>query len=151
MSSGPNLSLSTPIPSSDFLGPLSWRLPSLRNTRPSSRPETGAQHISWSQGRSISRSPPRRPWLVTGAFFLSTLSTYFSDVVHYSGTECSFSLLSFTSVPPDSVLDIALELNSYFEWPSLYLFEYFLLVSKTHKTSLLMGIWAPMNLGICLC
>ena len=108
MSSGPNLSLSTPIPSSNFLGLLSWRLPSLRNTWPTSRPETRAQHISWSQGRSISRSPPRRPWLVTGAFFLSSLSTYFSDVVHYSGTECSSSLLSFTSVPPDSVLDTLL-------------------------------------------
>jgi len=26
--------------------PLSWRLPLLQNTRPTSRPETGAQHIS---------------------------------------------------------------------------------------------------------
>jgi len=112
MSSGPNLSLSTPTPSSDFLGPLSWQLPSLRNMRPTSRSETGAQHISWSQGRSISRSLPRHPWLVTRAFFLSSLSTYFSDVVHYSGTECSFSLLSFTSVPPDSILDnISMNIN----------------------------------------
>jgi len=38
------------------------------------------------------------------------LSTFSSDVVPYSGTECSFSLLSFTSVPPDSILDIELEL-----------------------------------------
>jgi len=70
-----------------------------------SRPETGAQHISWSQGRSTSCSPPWCPCLVTGAFFLSSLSASFSDVVHYSGTECSFSLLSLTSVPPSSVLD----------------------------------------------
>jgi len=115
MSSGPNPSLSTPTPSLDSLGPLSWRLLLLRNTRPTSRLETGAQHISWSQGRSISCSPSRRPCLAARAFFLSSLSTSFSDVVPYSGTECNFYLLSFTSIPPDSVLDTPQQ-NSYTEW-----------------------------------
>jgi len=31
---------------------------------------------------------------------------------------------------------------------SLYFFEYSLLISKTHKTSLSMGIQAPTDLGI---
>jgi len=99
MSSRPNLTLSTLDPSLDSLELLSWRLSSLRNTRPTSRLETGAQHISWSQGCSISRSPLRRPWQSARAFFISSLSIFFSDVVHYSGTECSFYLLSHTSVP----------------------------------------------------
>ena len=43
--------------------------------RPTSRPETGAQYISWSQGRSTSRSLLQRSWQSAGAFFLSSLST----------------------------------------------------------------------------
>jgi len=121
MSSRPNLTLSTPDPPLDSLGLLSWWLSSLRNTRPTSRPETGAQHISWSQGRSISRSPLRRPWQSTGAFFISSLSIFFSDVVHYSGTECSFYLLFHTSVPPEfrpwqgvTVIDQSVDWNASF-------------------------------------
>ena len=45
------------------------------STWPTSRLETGVQYISWSQGRSTSRSPLRRPWQSAGAFFLSSLST----------------------------------------------------------------------------
>jgi len=73
--------------------------------RPTSWPETGAQHISWSQGRSISHSPPQCPCLATGAFFLLSLSTFLSDVVHYSRTECGFYLSLYTSFLQNSVLD----------------------------------------------
>jgi len=105
MSSGPNLVLSTPTLSLDPLGPLSWWLPSLRNTRPTSRLETRAQYISWSQGRSISHSLPQHPCLSAGVFFLLLLSTFLSDVIHYSGMECSFYLSFHTSILRNSVLD----------------------------------------------
>ena len=104
MSSGPNLILSTPAPSLNSLGPLSWQLPSLRNMRPTSRLETGAQHISWSQGHSISRSLPRCPCLVARVFFLLSLSTSLPDIVlqTYTGSCCVLILMSRQSAAPSS-------------------------------------------------
>jgi len=99
-SSGPNLLLSTRTPSLNSLGPLSWRL----STTPKyatnlTTGDRGAIHKL--KPRLFNKSLSAPTFLSHRWSLLSIIAKYIpSNVVHYSGTECSFYLSSHISVPP---------------------------------------------------